>query len=386
MALTNTGAPNVWINAATTTWLISFQDADTASLNPGVYRLEVTALINSRTAVLFDGNLEVASAAGAYAPQLPDLITATYCAKQLTEINMTVGQWEALPDLISAASLLFRRWCGDRIFTRMGPNVSTTPITEELDPALNGEVRLSQIPVNQVISVQGNRSTAITIYNISPEVQLANVLFAFSGDYIVGLVPLGLTLNWTSNGTPDTTTIDYTAGMTAVELANLINAVGNGWTALADTVLGSWPVTQLVGGFVSQGAILTQGAQLYCYADQLNDCQLRDGSTGILWVGRQYKGPGPRWGPDWAVWDAPAELGRVLVTYDAGFTLIPFDIQSACAELVKAMLERFKTEAFLASEQISGAGSYSYSLGEGLYQLLPLPVRQTISRYRLNNV
>ena len=72
------------------------------------------------------------------------------------------------------------------------------------------------------------------------------------------------------------------------------------------------------------------------------------------------------------------------VTYDAGFTIIPAPVQLACAELTKAIIERFRQDHQLESENISGAGSQAYKIAVPLIGFLPRPVLQGISLYRIH--
>jgi len=69
------------------------------------------------------------------------------------------------------------------------------------------------------------------------------------------------------------------------------------------------------------------------------------------------------------------------VTYAAGFTTIPPNIQLAAAYLVKWKLELAKQELLLASEK---AADYSYTLAQDMADAMPRPVRQMISSYRLH--
>jgi hypothetical protein len=382
LLLSQIGTPNTWINALLTQWLISFADAQTQQLDPGTYRLEVTAPIGSRTGVLFEGLLEVAATAGLVVPSPPDLISGYYASKQLAMLGLTNVQVEALPDIINAASQLIRRWCGDRIFNQ-------TTLTNDFRVSQFGLVRLDQIPVNQVYRVQATPQIALKIANANPNTSNAQVYFTMTGDVAGGQTITGLTLNAVTNGIQVQEQLAYTNGEVIGDLAIAINGVGNGWTCSTSSPFNNWPVTELIGGEVAQGALQAAGAVLSVYSQDLDDAYLvpEGHQTGMLYVGfRGGADPiGPSWGPDWPQWallGSPGP-GTVRVTYNAGFAVVPTAIQSSAAELTKAILERFRLDAYLGSET---AGQYSYTLGENLWNNLPRPVAQTINLYRLHNV
>ena len=367
--------------AAVTLWTITLSPTDAAGLAPGIYHLQVFGTHSATTACLFDGLCQVISAAGTTVPSPPDLITAQYALAALAPMNFQEYNHEVIPTYISAASSLIRRWCMDRDFF-----VNT--YTEEQEVSLNGEIRLNQVPVNVITRIQGNPQTALTITNTSSSVQFAQVYFAYTGQYGgygTNLQTItGLTLSAVSNGVPALQTITFSVGEIISTLASAITGLGGGWNAVADSALGSWPVTELIGAFTALPAGINSqsgtGAQLKVYAQDLN-AYIRDQWSGIVWTGAEYAGLGPRWGPDWQQYEGNRVTGgTVRCTYSAGFTTIPPEIQQACAETVKVMIERMNRSTILQSERL---GQYSYTLSNELYWALPQPVRQTIGSYRL---
>ncbi len=314
---------------------------------------------------------------------LPDLITAGYASAGLAAAQLSAAQIAFQPYAISAASNEIRRWCMDRDFTQ-GTYTEIYPV------ALDGYIRLNQIPVNQILRVQCQPQTACSIVNTDPSVQYAQALFAYTGDVATGQTVTGLMLNWTSNGTPSTTTILFTTGMTINALAVLVNAVGSGWSASPDSILGAWPVTQIFTGWIGEGAT-TQSSpgtcELLVFSQDLVNARFHpdDGQkTGLVWVGQRYPGLGPSWGLDWSWWDNASSggTGVVQVTYNAGFAAIPDIVQLACVEGVKVILQRMKINPYLESES---AGEYAYKLAFNMMQALPTYVIQELSSYRLIN-
>src|SRR5208282_5266663 len=183
-------------------------------------------------------------------------------------------------------------------------------------------------------------------------VQEAYVNGTYAGDNTIGLTLAGLNLNSISSGTLTTTAVNFTASMTVAQLATAISAAGGGWSAYADSTYGAWAVTELIGLTVPGGALGGAGAQFDVYTDELgNDTHLDPTMTGLLWVGRQYKGTGPKWGPDWEEFDSPnLSVGRVKVTYNAGFVTVPLLVQKCVANVAKNLLAVLSLDPTLASE------------------------------------
>jgi hypothetical protein len=378
-----------WASAAQSKIIITLASTDTSGLSPGTYRLQgkVSRFGQSPVEVL-DALLQITGTPGAIAPPgLPDLVPLSLAQAALTDVGLSAAQVEWLPYAVAGASKSIRRFCGDRDFNRW-------TYTKEFTPASDGQIRLDQIPVNQILRVQANKRTALTITNTSGSVQFSRVTFSTTGDADVGQVITGLTLTSVSSGVATPTPVLFTDNETISGLATAINALGGGWVAVAEATYADWPVTELVGGLIAQGA--TQGAGrgngavLTVYGDDVTAVGFAENGqqTGLVWVGVSGSwggGFGPSWGPDWVAWDGGGRTngtGVVKVTYDAGMSQVPADVQAAAVELSKAILERLRTEAFLQSES---AGGYAYTLAGPLLAHFPLPVRQALSLYRIHN-
>jgi hypothetical protein len=385
--LTQTGSPNGWINASETIWAVTLVDSQTASLAPGIYQFQVTSPpsgTSGETGTLFAGLLEVTSSAGSVVPN--NLASSIYVGKALTQINLAPGEWEYLPDCIGAASDLIRKGC-NRLFYQ-------SVFTETVPVALNGYVRLSQIPVNTVLRVQCSPAEALTVGNSTAAT--AWISAAITGDasgFTGGPTVTGLILNAESNGSVTSTTITFSSliNQEISTLAAAINGVGNGWSASAGTGYGGWSIAELYDAIDGKGASpsdLPDGGAIYHVfgSNVANIPHPDDGAkTGMIYVGRiNDGGQWARWGPGGMFDDeyTNANSGRVKVTYNGGYASIPLPVQMATAELVKGNFERLKTEAYLKSEN---ADKYSYTLAEELIGNLPKAVRQTLSEYRVSN-
>lgn len=363
-------------------WSVS--GAQTTALDPaGEYFTLVTQATGGASSVVWEGRVKVLAVSGSVTPAPPDLATYDFVEASMSELNLADSQRDFIPYLTSIASATIRRFC-------FGRNFDLRTYTEEYDVALDGSIRLLQVPVQQVLRVAASPQTAITVYNNSTSVQSGQVVFAYTGTYdgytATAQVITGLTLNWFSNGTASTATINFSANETCNTLAAAINGVGSGWTAVADSVYGAWPCTQLIGGYTGQEAVTGQGAILQVYGSGVAVSQgALDQRTGSFYVGytASDSANSPRWGPDWASFcdSGQSQWSRVLVTYTAGFATIPMPVQFACAELVKFQITRLKTDDLLDSET---AADYSYKLNLSMMAAMPPSVRQALAPYRLH--
>ncbi len=312
---------------------------------------------------------------------IANLITDSYALQALAIYPLSTAQLAFMPNAIAAASAAIRRWCFDRDFNR-GTYTELFPI------ALDGLVRLSQIPVNQVLRVQSGPVDALTIVNSSESVQMPRVYFKLVGDSFDGQTITGLTLTWSASGAAATQDVLFTADETIADLTTAINLVGSGWTATADMTLSSWPVTQLYGGVIAQGSTAT----FRVFATDLDRVRFHPDSgqlTGMLYCGGsdQSGGIGTRWGPGWDDgWQGGGQtlsaLGQVLITYDAGFDVVPYPIQEVCVELTRSILIRLGIDPYLDSEH---AGEYSYTLAKKLIYFLPAEIISGAAQYRVHN-
>ncbi len=306
---------------------------------------------------------------------LPDLIDLAYAQLALAIYPLNAAQTAFLPSAITAASAAIRRYCGDRDFTQ------STYVKDFA--VIQGQVRLDQFPVNQIIRAQSQPTNAITISNGSA--QTAQALFTYTGTSWLGQTATGITLNWTSNGVPSTASVPFTSNMVLNDLATLINAVGSGWSASVGG-FGNWAVTELIGGYIAKGAT-GGGAAFSVYANDLTSaCYFQDNGqlVGMVNVGQQWSdGIGARWGPNFGYWSTPTSQSNVIhITYNSGFAVIPADLQEATVETVKAILVRLLLNPYMQEEH---AGKYGYSQYLMLIRGLPQWVRDILSTYRIHN-
>lgn len=359
---------------------VTYSSANTSAVPQGFYDI-IVSRTDTSTALAF-GYLSISPAPGT---SLTDLITIPFARAALSDYTLTPTQIEFLPSTITAASNAVKRWCGDRDFIQQD-------YVEEYDITLYGTVMLNQ-PPNYIKRIQSSPSTVLTIQNTSASVQEAYVNTNYTGDQttvtvnpvtgqmVPGPTIVGLNLNRISNGTLTTTAVNFSANETIGTLAAAVTAVGNGWTASVDSGYTAWPVTELIGLQTPGDAI--QGATYDVYTKELgNDASLDPTMTGLLRVGRQYRGLGPKWGPSWLEFDNPGRsTGRVKVTYNAGFATVPMIVQKCVASVAKNILTVLALDHSLKSEQ---AEEYSYTTRDEV-ELLPSQDRQALAFYRIHH-
>jgi hypothetical protein len=360
-----------------------------SGLNPGGdYRLQITSTAFAITTVVADVQLQVIGTPGSTAPMPPDLATYDFILAYCSSIGLTANQVQNIPALATAASIAIRR--------KTNRNFDLRTYVKKFDVTIYGIARLDQVPIQLVNRVQGPRQLALTISNNSQSVSYAQAYFAYTGQ-VDGYgntiqTATGITLNWASNGTVTNQTVSYAAGQTIGQLAAAINSAYGpyGWSAVADSTpagYGTWPVAELDGGYVGQGAALSavpgDGAQFYVLSD-ISNAYLDDPWRGFLNVGRQQGNYNAgRWGPGGdSLWNSPLnqESNQVKVTFTAGESTIPQEIQTQCAELVKWKLSLSKTDQLLESEN---AADYSYNLAMDMVHNMPRNVAEALAPFTI---
>lgn len=364
--------------APITLWTITLGPDDASGLAPGRYRMQVFGWSGTAKARLWDGILDVRDSASTSTQT--GLITLTVAESNLTRLRLSREERDNLPFLVTVASDAVVKWCGQRDFIRQ-------TYTEEYIAELDGNVMLRQYPVNNVTRIRGYPQTVLCISASPTQYQHAWVSYTTTGDWYTNTLAFtGLTLTGQSSGVQTSTSLLFSNYTTLTQLAAAIGAV-SGWTADVQGAFGLYPTSDLQppGGVTAQSALDDDGCELVAYTEDLTCCRL-DNATGALWVGRhRIAGAlGGRWGEDYEVLDDVGgdRIGRLQVTYDAGFTTVPTPVQHATAMVVKGLVEEARHDSRLLSESVGGAGSRAYQVAEGLILGLPKPVLYRLAQYR----
>ena len=317
---------------------------------------------------------------------MADLIDQTTLGNMLLAggITLTSAQSAVLPQITAAVSRAIRRWCSRQLTQATYDELYTVP--------LDGQVLLREWPVDSVARCATGPATVLTITNTSTTVnQRAQVQLQCTGDVGTGLVPTGLALQLVASGVVSTATVTFTANMTVQALATAVTALGNGWSATADSAYGLWPVADLraVQGYLP--AVTPQQAELKIHTTDLPfDIDEKAGILVLQALNSSTTNPwrSTRWGPPLATSWGDQQLGGqfqgLRVVYTAGLAVIPEDIQQAAALTVADWLRLLALDPRLLSEK---AGDYEYQLTATLAQYhLPASVLGMLSTYRSQRV
>ncbi len=361
-----------WVDVPTAVIQISFAASDTSSLPPGAYSYIVEATRSGATGKIDEGTILLEAAPSVSAVTVTDLVDQSTLATFMLGYGLTVAENQLLPRLAGAASRAIRRFCNRSFLLATFDELYTVTA-----PART--LVLREFPVSTVARCATSPTTALTIANTDTTTNYrATVALKTTGDGAAGLTPTGITLTRYASGVAHATDLLFGAGPPAIysvqELVTQINAIGSGWSASVANSMGGWAVTDLrpvQGTMRAYGTV--SAAALLIHADDLN-FSLNE-RTGILTLGEPSDPSfdSPRWGPF-----ASSEFQEVVsyggrngvrVVYTAGEAAVPPDVVLYCAEVVKAAIDRLRTDSALKSES---DGTLSWS-SRPLDELTALP-------------
>jgi hypothetical protein len=300
-----------------------------------------------------------------------DLITLAYAHDALRAggVVLDAGQASQVPGLITAASKTIAREI-DREFVSQTYDEILLPLPSDAAAGERPLLRLTGAPVLSVASLRVDRRAVLTIRNTDATTnQRASVALTYTGDPDKpwSLVATGVTLSRTASGVASAASVTFADNPTVAALADAINALGNGWTASAASGYTLHPSADLTGAYGARGAF--GGVHLDLFATDVEDYTL-DHQGGTIELGLSCVGT---WGYDW-----PRRYNEVRAVYTAGYATIPEPIQQACAELVKAGLDRLTNDGTVQSESTK---DYSYTMWAEV-KSLPRSVLDMIESWR----
>lgn len=382
-----------WTDASQAKFLLRFIDTDTQATTPSLYRCQVTATRSGRTGTLLDGFLQLSDAPGSAA--LTDLVTQDYLAAALasqgkTGSGLTDAQQQILAPLTAAASRLCRVHCNRWFNRRPSADLSLPWLDGYYTPDYpSRQFCLRQFPVNRVKRVRTNPTTVLTITNIDTVTnQGATASLLTSAVWDIDDVPpvaTGISLWRVASGVETSVPLLFATYRTLSSLASAVIALGSGWTATVDSGYALWATADLSP---IQGEIPALGQASGGFIIHAADVSFQlDARAGILTVGASSGGNDPFTSPRFGIATGAGDLsitgglGSVRVTYDAGFDIVPEDVQQACVETVLDMLNLMKLDQRLQSESNM---AYSYSVAQGYMTnyALPKSVAGKLAYYR----
>jgi hypothetical protein len=374
-----------WIDPIAGTFQVTFNNGDTstlAPLTPDIYRIQTTSTRQGRTAVILDGRLQITATTGTAI--LTDLVTQDYLQTNLYDLDLTNAQLQALPQLTAAASRLIRRYC-NRYFNRQTYDGLYT--LDWPSRVLN----LRQFPVNGLIRVRTNPTQVFNVTNTSGANQQAYVTLTYTGNADIPDIPpltTGMRFTRVSYGIVYKDEVLLTGpNITFQGLMNSINLLGNGWKAtIANSLYSQWPTADLRQGVGPSVAIGTYSQQGFWIHVDDTPAQI-DQDAGLLLLDASATGPwtSPRFGAysDTGYGDLDIGGGHqgIRVVYDAGWDVVPEDVQQACVETIRDFLNLLNLDQRIQSET---DGAYSYELAnlDKSGYVLPPSVIGKVNLYR----
>ena len=167
------------------------------------------------------------------------------------------------------------------------------------------------------------------------------------------------------------TSVSFASNITLQAIANAINALGNGWNALA---IPNFALRASSDLRAPQGALnaYNTAAEIKLHVDELYGYEI-DTDRGMLLRTNYYFVDGT-FDPAQATWYGGVNWWRVI--YTAGFATVPNDVQEACAEWVAELFFLSQRDPSVVSQFTAGSTS------QQLNQQMPPSVRQLLLPYR----
>lgn len=381
-----------WIDADAGEVQISFNNADTATVPPSRYRIRATATRTGRSGKLLPtgSTLEITDVPGS--TSCTDLVTQDYLAAALAAggLQLTTAHLEVLPSLAKSASRSIRRHC-NRYFNRSGPNgvIPAFDGVYEIDwPSRSFLLR--EYPINAPPRVRTNPTIVLTVFNSDTATNQQAYYYLQTDGTVedvddVSPATTGLVLVRVASAVTTTTTLTWADYPTLAQLAAAITGLGAGWQAVVEDGFTLWKSADFRVGQGAQAALGYQSnVGLSILADDV-PC-IYNARTGIVTLSEQVNDPftSPRFGvylqtdlDDCQVYGGPQ---GIRVTYDAGWDVVPEDVQAATVETVLDWLNKLSLDQNLGSES-DGARSYVLNTAFANF-MVPKSVLGKLAHYR----
>jgi hypothetical protein len=324
----------------------------------------------------------------------PTLVAPDDLAELLGDYPLTDAQQAMLDALNYAASRAIRKHC-NRYFNRRPSMDGTLGYYDGLYTLdwPSRKIVLRQFPVNRVKRIRTNPTVVLSVVNTDATTnQDATASLILSGVADVDDVPptpTGMELSRVASGVEVDVGLGFNQYPTIGALATAINALGAGWQASVSGAnsgpgdFSGWPCADLI---VTQGPMPALGFQntigFALHADSV-PCQV-DLTAGIVHLSQVGDNPftslrfGTYLSTDLDDVEIQGSFQGIRIVYDAGWDVVPNDVQFWCVQAVKSFLEQLKTDSTLKSER---DGAYGWE-GRDLIFALPENVLQGVAPYR----
>ena len=270
---------------------------------------------------------------------MADLIDSTRAKQAIgTQSSFTSDETTLIGVLITAASKAIKRYCRREF--------DSQTFHELYDGHGHARLQLRQFPIISVSRVATTPTKVLEITNTSSTVQRATVALTST--------TLSLVRVASGSSTTSTLTLADADKDTIGELATAVTAVGSGWAgSVPDTTYSNWASADLLS---VQGALNAKDpavAGLYLHVEELSAYEV-DAERGWLIYGQANTAPAhPHEGTNgW-----PIGMRNIRVSYVAGYSTVPEDIQEACAQWVANLYHQARRDPGLSQDQVPGAYS-----------------------------
>lgn len=295
-----------------------------------------------------------------------DLITIAR-AKQAI-LSLTDNSQDALlATLITAASDAIASYCRRDFYARH--------YDELYSGTGQARLMLRAYPIQAVTSVRHRPVGVLAISNRD---------LGLNQQARVQVTSTGLKLTRMAAGVLATDNLTYSSNPTLQDLADAINALGQGWQARVTADYGKWPSADLYcppsfgDGVTSQGSFNARGqfADLHMHTAELSGYQFEPRG----WLVRTMPFTDPElMHPEDMLW--PVGTHNFRIQYTAGYTTIPEAVQQAAALWTAAMYYAATRDPSVRQQSLGGGGSMSFA-GSDEAARPPGPVQALLAPYR----
>lgn len=271
------------------------------------------------------------------------LITLARALNNLNNRATTSDENTTLTALISAVSSAIENYCWQAFEVNS---------YDELYPGNHRrELVLRNYPISQIDRVAFNPQPVMQVSNVGVDNQRATVKVTATGVELVAV----------ASGVSTISDIAFADQPTLADLAAAITGLGNHWAATvlnsADDLRASADLRALQGAYQAMNA----NANLRLHTGELTGFTV-DAERGILTRDLGL------------CWDGGLHYWRVI--YEAGYAVVPDDVQEACAEWVAQLFWQTKRDPGLLKQTIPG------TVMQEPLQVMPATVKLLLAPYR----
>lgn len=241
-----------------------------------------------------------------------------------------------------------------------------TTYTEYHDGNNSPWLFLKQFPVTSITRVSMELNPCFEIKNTSTTNQIATVATTTTGLRLVRIA---------SGTTTTDSTLLWATYTTVSSLITALDAIGSGWDGTAISAYASWP-TNLIPPFQGPFDVSNSNVvEIKMHTDILTDYDIAT-NTGVLT--RTPNTDGIHYNTIW-----PKGHRNIRVTYEAGYSQVPDDVQEACAQLSASLFLEKKRDPGLIMERTA---DYTYQVNSTTGDFLTPNSRRILDSYRRRRV